>query len=40
MSLADALRAAPAEPDFDLDEWEAEWAKAEEELEKLNLPDY
>ena len=36
-SLADALKSGPIDPDFDLEEWEAEWAKAEKELEQLNL---
>lgn len=36
-SLAEALQSGPADPNFDLEEWEAEWAKAEKELEQLNL---
>ncbi|MEM7798583.1 MAG: hypothetical protein AAF633_05275 [Chloroflexota bacterium] len=38
-SLADALRGAPTDPNFDLDTWESEWARAEKELEKLNRND-
>ena len=35
-SLADMLKNAPADPDFDLEQWEAEWEKVEEELEQLS----
>ena len=36
-SLADALRSGPTDLSFNLEEWEAEWEKAEKELEQLNL---
>jgi hypothetical protein len=38
-SLAEALRKGPTDPDFDLDTWERDWAKAEEELKRINLLD-
>jgi antitoxin (DNA-binding transcriptional repressor) of toxin-antitoxin stability system len=32
-SLADYLKNAPHDPDFDLEEWNREWAKIESEIE-------
>ncbi len=34
-SLAEALRNAPHDPDFNLEEWNREWAKMEAEIEAL-----
>ncbi len=34
-SLADALRAAPSDPEFDLDQWNAEWAAVEAEMKTI-----
>lgn len=38
-SLADALRDGPDDPDFDLEQWEKDWAAAEAELKRINLED-
>ena len=38
-SLADALRDGPTNPDFDLQQWEQEWAEAEAELKRIDLED-
>lgn len=35
-SLADALRNAPHDPNFNLEEWEQEWAIAEAEIRAMN----
>ena len=35
--LADALRTGPADPTFDLETWEQEWATAEAEMKRVNL---
>ncbi len=37
-SLADALRRTSTNEDFDLEEWNQEWAKVEAELRSLNGP--
>ena len=34
-SLAQALRLAPSEPDFDLGRWRSDWARAEREIHEL-----
>ena len=34
-SLAEALRQAPVDPDFDLKRWEREWADAEAEMGQI-----
>jgi hypothetical protein len=34
-SLADALRAAPRDPDFDLAQWNREWAAVEAEMKAV-----
>ncbi len=34
-SLTEALRNAPHDPDFNLEEWNREWAKMEAEIEAL-----
>lgn len=34
-SLADALRNAPHDPNFDLERWEKEWATAEAEMKTI-----
>ena len=36
-SLAEALRDAPTDPDFDLETWENQWSAAEAELKRINL---
>mgnify|MGYP005725371167 CR=1 FL=1 len=36
-SLADALRNAPEDPDFDLDTWNREWAAVEQEMKTTAL---
>ncbi len=38
-SLAEALAAMPDDPDFDLEEWQQEWAKAETEMKAIELAD-
>lgn len=38
-SLANALRNAQPNSSFDLEQWEQEWAAAEEELKRINLED-
>jgi translation initiation factor 2B subunit (eIF-2B alpha/beta/delta family) len=35
-SLAEALRNLPPDPDFDLEEWEQQWAAVEAEMKFLN----
>lgn len=37
-SLADALRRTSTNEDFDLEEWNQEWAKVEAEIRSLNGP--
>ena len=37
--LGKALKSGPTNPDFDLEEWEAEWARAEKELKQLKRKD-
>jgi len=37
--LAEALAALPDDPDFDLEEWRREWAKAETEMKTIELAD-
>ena len=34
-SLAEALRTAPEDPDFDLATWEREWAEVEAEIKAM-----
>jgi hypothetical protein len=35
VSLADALRAAPCDPTFDLKSWQREWSQAEAEVKSV-----
>lgn len=38
-SLADLLRDAPHDPDFDLETWNREWAKVEAEMKAITRAD-
>lgn len=38
-SLADALRAEPVAPSFDLDQWERDWGAVETEIRAMNGRD-
>ncbi|HEX6291403.1 MAG TPA: hypothetical protein VFZ66_19625 [Herpetosiphonaceae bacterium] len=38
-SLADALRDEPGNPDFDLDQWERDWAEVEAEMRAMTRTD-
>lgn len=35
VNLSDMLRAAPADPTFDLESWQRQWAEVEAELKSL-----
>jgi hypothetical protein len=37
--LVEALRNGPTDPDFDLKTCEQEWAAAEAEMKRINLPN-
>lgn len=39
ISLADALRTAPEDPDFDLAEWTAQWQAVEAEMKAIERAD-